>query len=109
MRKFELWLANMNSDNGHFVKKIRPVVIVQTDLLNGNHLSTIVCPLTTKIENRAKILRVQVDASQVDQRSDILVDQIIALDNRKFIKKLGKLTPKQIERLTYSLKVVLDL
>ncbi len=109
MRKFELWLANMNSDNGHFVKKIRPVVIIQTDLLNDKHLSTIVCPLTTKIENRAKILRVQVDASQVDQKSDILVDQIIALDNRKLIKKLGKLTPKQIERLTYSLKVVLDL
>lgn len=109
MRKFELWLANMNSDNGHLVKKIRPVVIIQTDLLNDKHLSTIVCPLTTKIENRAKILRVQVDASQVDQKSDILVDQIIALDNRKFIKKLGKLTPKQIERLTYSLKVVLDL
>lgn len=109
MKKFELWLANMNSDNGHFVKKIRPVVIIQTDLLNGMLPSTIVCPLTTKIENRAKILRVQVDASQVEHKSDILVDQIIALDNRKFIKKLGKLTVKQIDQLTHSLKVVLDL
>ena len=109
MKKFELWLANMNADNGHFVKKIRPVVIIQTDLLNGMHISTIVCPLTTKIDNKAKILRVQVDASQVEHKSDILVDQIIALDNRRFIKKLGKLTAKQIERLTYSLKVVLDL
>lgn len=109
MKRFELWLANTNSSNGNSVKKIRPVVIIQTDLLNGIHESTVVCPLTTKIINGVKLLRVQVDSSQVDQKSDILVDQIIALDNRRFIKKLGKLTAKQIERLTYSLKVVLDL
>ena len=109
MKRFELWLANMNSKNASTVKKIRPVVIVQTDLLNGIHHSTVVCPLTTKISEGAQLLRVQVDSSQVDYKSDILVDQIITLDNRKFIKKLGKLSAKQIERLTYSLKVVLDL
>lgn len=109
MKRFELWLANMNSNNGNAVKKIRPVVIIQTDLLNGIHESTVVCPLTTKTVDGVQLLRVQVDSSQVDYKSDILVDQIIALDNRKFIKKLGKLTAKQIDRLTYSLKVVLDL
>ena len=109
MKRFELWLANMNSNNGNAVKKIRPVVIIQTDLLNGIHESTVVCPLTTKTVDGIQLLRVQVDSSQVDHKSDILVDQIIALDNRKFIKKLGKLTAKQIDRLTYSLKVVLDL
>ena len=109
MKRFELWLVNMNSNNGNSVQKIRPVVIIQTDLLNGVHESTVVCPLTTKTVDGVQLLRVQVDSSQVDYKSDILVDQIIALDNRKFIKKLGKLTAKQIERLTYSLKVVLDL
>ena len=109
MKRFELWLANMNSKNASTVKKIRPVVIVQTDLLNGIHHSTVVCPLTTKISEGAQLLRVQVDSSQVDHESEILVDHIIAIDNRKFIKKLGKLSAKQIERLTYSLKVVLDL
>jgi mRNA interferase MazF len=99
----------MNSNNGNSVKKIRPVVIIQTDLLNGIHESTVVCPLTTKIVNGVQLLRVQVDSNQVDYKSDILVDQIITLDNRKFIKRLGKLNAKQIERLTYSLKVVLDL
>ena len=109
MKRFELWLANMNSNNGNSVQKIRPVVIIQTDLLNGIHESTVVCPLTTKTVDGVQLLRVQVDSSQVDHKSDILVDQIIAIDNRKFIKKLGKLTAKQIDRLTYSLKVVLDL
>jgi mRNA interferase MazF len=99
----------MNSNNGNSVKKIRPVVIIQTDLLNGIHESTVVCPLTTKTIDGVQLLRVQVDASQVDHKSDILVDQIITLENRRFIKKLGKLSPKQIERLTYSIKVVLDL
>ncbi len=109
MKRFELWLANMNSNNGNAVKKIRPVVIIKTDLLNGINESTVVCPLTTKTVDGVQLLRVQVDSSQVDHKSDILVDQIIAINNRKFIKKLGKLTAKQIERLTYSLKVILDL
>jgi mRNA interferase MazF len=109
MKRFELWLANMNSKNASSVKKIRPVVIIQTDLLNGLHHSTVVCPLTTRIIDGAKLLRVQVDTTQVDHQSEILVDQIIAIDNRKFIKKLGKLSTKEIEQLTYSLKVILDL
>ena len=109
MKRFELWLANMNSNNGNSVQKIRPVVIIQTDLLNGIHGSTVVCPLTTRTIEEVQLLRVQVNSSQLDYKSDILVDQIITLDNRKFIKKLGKLSPKQIERLTYSLKVILDL
>ena len=46
MKQFELWLANLNPGKGTMMGKVRPVVIVQTDLLNGDHSSTIVCPLT---------------------------------------------------------------
>ena len=85
MKRFELWLANMNSNNGNAVKKIRPVVIIQTDLLNGIHESTVVCPLTTKTVDGVQLLRVQVDSSQVDHKSDILVDQITIANNNFII------------------------
>jgi mRNA interferase MazF len=85
------------------------VVIIQTDLLNEIHLSTIICPITTNIKTEAEILRIHLNKDQLPQLSDILVDQPRAIDNKRFIKRLGKLTPKQAVNLKNSLKIVLDL
>ncbi|MFN5009376.1 MAG: type II toxin-antitoxin system PemK/MazF family toxin, partial [Bacteroidota bacterium] len=54
MKQYEIWLANMNPSKGTEVGKVRPVVIVQTDLLNDFHPSLIVCPLTTNVNKEIK-------------------------------------------------------
>lgn len=109
MKRFELWLANLSPYLGGESSLARPVVIIQTDLLNEVYPSTIVCPLTNNFKDDVEILRIRVESVHLSHKSDVMVDHIITLDNRRFIKKIGKLTPKQIERLTYSLKVILDL
>jgi len=45
----------------------------------------------------------------LDQLSDILVDQIRAIDNIRMIKKIGSLTKTQISQLKANLKIVLDI
>ena len=107
MRQYEIWLANMNPSKGTEVGKVRPVVIVQTDLLNDFHPSVIVCPLTTNINKEIKLLRVHVGKKNLDVESDILVDQITDIDKKRLIKKLGKLNEVQVEKLRENLKVVL--
>ena len=67
-------------------------LIIQTDLLNDEHPSTIICPITTNVKNDIEILRVHLKRSQLDKQSDILVDQIRAVDNRRLLKKIGNLT-----------------
>lgn len=109
MKKFELWLADLNSSSGVTVGKVRPVVVVQSDLLNDVHNSIIVCPLTTQLNQEAKILRVFVGSRFLDASSDILVDQIRAISRRRLIKKLGKLSASHSAQLANSLKIVLDL
>jgi mRNA interferase MazF len=89
--------------------KTRPVVIIQTDLLNDTHPSTIVCPITTNIRPEAEILRVHLKKGQLTKLSDVLVDQPRAIDNKRFIKKLGQLTKEQKDTLKENLKIVLDL
>ncbi len=89
--------------------KTRPVVIVQTDLLNDTHLSTIVCPITINVKPEAEILRVHLKQGQLTKLSDILVDQPRAIDYKRFIKKLGKLTTEQRRKLRENLKIVFDL
>jgi mRNA interferase MazF len=47
--------------------------------------------------------------SQLDKLSDILVDQIRSIDNKRLIKKVGKLTDSQIIKLKENIRVILDL
>lgn len=54
----EVWLADLNPQIGTEPGKVRPVIVVQTNLLNEQeHNSTIICPITTKIRN-AELIRV---------------------------------------------------
>jgi mRNA interferase MazF len=109
IKQYDIWLANLNPGKGTEPGKTRPVVIVQTDLLNDTHLSTIVCPLTTNIQPDMNILRVHLKKSQLDQLSDILIDQIRAIDNKRLIQRIGKLNQDQIQLLKKNLMIVLDL
>lgn len=109
INQYDIWLANLNPGKGTEPGKIRPVVIIQTDLLNDSHLSTIICPITTNVNMEIELLRVHLKAGQLDNLSDILVDQIRAIDNKQLLKKLGKLTKDQKIRLKANLRIVLDL
>jgi len=107
--QYDIWLADLNPTRGTEPGKTRPVVILQTDLLNDTHLSTIVCPITSNVQTEIEILRVHLKKDQLDQLSDVLVDQIRAIDNKRLITKLGELTLDQQEKLKSNLRIVLDI
>lgn len=109
IKQFDIWLANLNPSKGTEPGKTRPVVIIQTNLLNETHLSTIICPITTNIKSEIELLRVHLKKTQLDKLSDVLVDQIRAIDNSRLIKKIGLLNKEQREKLKTNLKIVLDL
>ena len=109
IKQFDIWLADLNPRFGTETGKERPVVVIQTDLLNNVHKSTIICPITTNVITEANILRIHLKRNQLHKQSDILVDQIRAIDNRRFIKYLGKLTTEQTEHLKENLRVILDI
>jgi len=111
IQQYDLWLADLNPQAGTEPGKIRPVVIVQTDLLNTIHPSTIICPITTNIKPKSDTLRIHLKKgeSNVTTDCDIMVDQLRAIDNKRFIKRTGTLTPKKMEQLIENLKIILDL
>ncbi len=109
IKQFDIWLANLYPSRGTEAGKVRPVVVVQTDLLNDVHQSTLVCPITTNINPEIELLRVHLTAAQLDKPSDILVDQIRAIDNKRLLSRLGRLTAKQQQQLQFNIKVVLNL
>ena len=109
IKQYDIWLADLNPSRGTESGKTRPVVIVQTDLLNETHLSTLICPITTNVKKEIELLRVHLKKGQLDKLSDILVDQVRAIDNKRLLKKLGPLTKEQKNDLKASLRIVLDI
>ena len=111
IKQFEIWIADLNPRIGTETGKIRPVVIIQTDLLNTIHPSTIVCPITTNIQPESEILRVHLKKgmAKLKQDCDVLIDQIRAIDNKRLQKKIGTL-PEDIEnKVKHNLSIILDL
>ena len=109
IKQFDIWLADLNPARGTEPGKTRPVVIIQTDLLNDSHLSTIVCPITTNVQPEIELLRVHLKKNQLDKPSDILVDQIRAIDNKRLLQKIGQLNVSQVQTIKRNIRVVLDL
>jgi mRNA interferase MazF len=109
IKQYDIWLADLNPRRGTEPGKTRPVVVIQTDLLNEVHLSTLICPITTKVNREIELLRVHLKKGQLNKASDILVDQMRAIDNKRLIKRLGNLKRDQIESLKGNIRIVLDI
>jgi mRNA interferase MazF len=109
IKKWNVYLADLNPRFGTEPGKMRPVVVIQTDLLNGRHPSTIVCPLTTRVHPQSNILRVHLHRGEagLTEKSDIMVDQLRAIDNRRFIKRLGAIRRANQKKLSENIRIIL--
>lgn len=109
IEKFHIYLADLNPQFGSEPGKIRPVIVIQTDMLNKVHPSTIVLPVTTKVIKDASILRVHIEKEETNlkEESDILIDQVRAIDKRRFIKHIGELCEEHKQRIIENLKIVI--
>jgi mRNA interferase MazF len=97
-----IWLANLNPAKGTEPGKTRPVLILQDQaLLDAEHPSTIIIPLTTNLVDDAEPLRVRVNATEkLTRDSDLLIDQIRAIDNRRLTSgPIATLDPEQMKKV----------
>ncbi len=104
-RKLEqgaVWLADLNPRSGTEPGKTRPVLIIQNQaLLDVGHPSTLVIPLTTRLIEDAAPLRLRLSARDgLERDSDLLIDQIRAIDNLRLVTgPLTLLTEKEMARI----------
>jgi mRNA interferase MazF len=112
IKQYEIWIADLNPQIGTEPGKTRPVLVIQTNLLNKvTHPSTIVCPITTKVEKKSEILRVHLKKGTVGllQHCDVLIDQIRTIDNKRLTRKIGSLPDDLIQKVRENILIVLDL
>ncbi|MFO7933887.1 MAG: type II toxin-antitoxin system PemK/MazF family toxin [Bacteroidales bacterium] len=112
VRNFEIWIADLNPRTGTEPGKTRPVLVIQTNLLNKiPHPSTVVCPLTTHIQKESEILRVYIrkGTSNLNRDCDVMIDQVRSIDNKRLVKKIGVLPDNLKDRVRENLRIILDL
>lgn len=96
---------NLNPPVGTKPGKLRPCVVIQDDALNeAGHPSTVILPITSKEAREDLPLRIYLSKGEagLDLDSMILVDQFLAWDNRRFVKKLGDLSSEKRVELDHA-------
>ena len=112
IKQFEIWIADLNPQIGTEPGKSRPVLTIQTNLLNKiPHPSTIICPITTNVKLDSEILRVHLKKGMGNlyQDCDIMIDQIRVIDNKRLTKKVGNLPLNLTEFVKENIKIIMDL
>lgn len=112
IKQYEIWVADLSPQIGTEPGKKRPVLVIQTNLLNKiPHPSTIICPVTTNVKKGSEILRVHLKkgTANLHQACDIMIDQIRAIDNKRLINKIGMLPDEKVDLVKENIQIVLDL
>ncbi|MEA1891233.1 MAG: type II toxin-antitoxin system PemK/MazF family toxin [Campylobacterota bacterium] len=98
----DIWLANLNpTKKPNEVGKTIPVLVFQNNFLNKNDFATtIVIPLSTKLIDDVEPLRLRIKAREsLEKDSDLLVSQIRAIDNSRFIEKIASLDSETMNKI----------
>jgi mRNA interferase MazF len=88
VKRFEVYLANLDLTLGSEIQKIRPCLIISPDEMNEHIATVIIAPMTTK--GREYPTRVTCQFQGKD--GQIVLDQIRTVDKLRLVKKLGRVS-----------------
>ena len=97
VRRFDVYLVNLDPTIGSEIKKTRPCLIISPDEMNHFINTVIVAPMSTK--GRAYPTRVACKFK--GKQGQIVLDQVRTVDKVRLVKRLGRIEAKtQTEVLT---------
>jgi mRNA interferase MazF len=86
VKRFEVYLANLDPTIGSEIKKTRPCLVVSPDEVNRFIRTVIVAPMTTK----GATYPTRVACRFQGKRGQVVLDQIRTVDKARLVKKLGR-------------------
>jgi mRNA interferase MazF len=88
VKRFDVFLVNLDPTIGSEIKKTRPCVVISPDEMNRYVATVIIAPMTTK--GRTYPTRVACQFQGKD--GQIVLDQIRTKDKTRLVKKLGQIS-----------------
>ncbi len=112
MKQGEIWLINLDPSVGSEMRKTRPAVIVNDDNLGKLPLKVIV-PITDwkdRYQMAVWMVKITPDATNgLSKDSSMDCFQVRSVSEKRFVKKLGELTPVQGDQIKEALAKVLTI
>ena len=90
IKRFEVYLINLDPTVGNEIKKTRPALVISPDEMNRHIGTVIVAPMTTK----GTTYPTRIPLVFQKKRGQIVLDQIRTVDKTRLLKKLGKVSPQ---------------
>lgn len=111
IRRNEIYLANLGNTIGSEERGKRPVLIVQNDLGNRYSSTTIVIPITKRVEEKNHIpTHIKIKPfGKMKYEATIMAEQIKIIDKKRLINFIDKLPKKYIKSVNNALKIAIDL
>ena len=107
MKRGDVVIVSLSGDYG----KMRPAVVVQHDLVNAEHASVVVCPLSShRID--APLFRIDLEPTPqngLEKPSQIMVDKISAVKRERLRQVVGHLDDAAMVQVSRSLALWLGL
>ena len=90
IKRFEVYLINLDPTIGNKIKKTRPCVVVSPDEMNFHIQTVIIAPLIT----REKQYPTRVGCQLQGKEGQIVLDQIRTVDKTRLVKRVGQIDKK---------------
>jgi mRNA interferase MazF len=87
VRRFDVYLVNLDPTVGSEIRKTRPCLIVSPDEMNTFIRTVIIAPMTTK----ERLYPSRVDCEFEGKAGQIVLDQIRTVDKIRLVKRLGRI------------------
>jgi mRNA interferase MazF len=95
VKRFEVYLLNLDPTVGHEIKKTRPCLIVSPNELNRHIRTVIVAPMTTG----GQTYPTRIACRFKGKHGQVALDQIRAIDRIRLIRRLGRLDATTCHRV----------
>jgi mRNA interferase MazF len=102
----DIWWVNLDPTIGSEIKKQRPCVVLSANEINRIRATPVVIPLSSSPDAAPPIV---VPVSSAGKNSVAVVDQIRAVDKRRFVSRAGVISNGDLRDLETALKAVLQL
>lgn len=90
IRRFDVFLVNLDPTIGSEIKKVRPCLVVSPDEMNDHIETVIVAPMTT----RGRPYPTRVPCRFQSKAGQVALDQIRTVDRARLFKRLGRISAK---------------
>lgn len=99
--------ANLNPALGHEQAGRRPVVILSADVFNQHSGSVIAMALTSQSQQAGFPLVLELQSVNIGKPAWAKIGQIRTLSTRRLGKKLGRVSPDELQRLVDGLNEII--